>query len=215
LTGGGASSYSWTGGVTNGIGFVPTSTNTYTVTGTDVNSCTNTTAVTVGVNPLPGVTTTLNGIVITANQSGAAYQWLNCNTGNSPITSATNQSYTAAVNGNYAVLVTLNGCSDTSACVNVSAVGIAETPNNNLVLIYPNPAYVFLIVSCNIQNTEHVKIKLVNSIGEITLEDYCSIQPEGDFSARMDVSKLPSGLYSLLVLFGDDKIITKKAIILK
>jgi gliding motility-associated-like protein len=50
LTGGGASTYSWSGGVTNGVPFTPASTATYTVTGTDANGCTNTANVTVTVN---------------------------------------------------------------------------------------------------------------------------------------------------------------------
>jgi alpha-tubulin suppressor-like RCC1 family protein len=39
LSGTGASSYTWTGGVTDGVAFVPTSTADYMVTGTDANGC--------------------------------------------------------------------------------------------------------------------------------------------------------------------------------
>lgn len=49
LTGGGATSYIWTGGVTDGVAFNPASTATYTVTGTDANNCENTANVTVTV----------------------------------------------------------------------------------------------------------------------------------------------------------------------
>ena len=42
ISGGGASSYSWTNGITNGVAFKPTVTTTYTVTGTDINGCKNT-----------------------------------------------------------------------------------------------------------------------------------------------------------------------------
>jgi hypothetical protein len=52
LTGGGASSYSWSGGQTNGISFVPPATTTYTVTGF-ANGCSNTASVTVTVAPTP------------------------------------------------------------------------------------------------------------------------------------------------------------------
>lgn len=49
LTGGGATSYTWTGGVTDGVAFNPAATNTYTVTGTDGNGCQNTANITVTV----------------------------------------------------------------------------------------------------------------------------------------------------------------------
>ncbi|MBK8329405.1 MAG: T9SS type A sorting domain-containing protein [Bacteroidetes bacterium] len=52
LTGGGAVSYIWTGGVTDGVSFAPLATNTYTVTGTDGVGCTATSSITVTVNPL-------------------------------------------------------------------------------------------------------------------------------------------------------------------
>lgn len=49
LTGGGAASYTWTGGVTDGVAFTPAGTATYTVTGTGANTCQNTASVTVTV----------------------------------------------------------------------------------------------------------------------------------------------------------------------
>ena len=89
---------------------------------------------------MPDVSTHLNGFNISANQTEAVYQWLDCNNGLSPISSATNQNYTATINGNYAVIVSMNGCSDTSACVNLNSTGINEIVNNNgQLLIFPNP----------------------------------------------------------------------------
>jgi hypothetical protein len=82
LTGGGASTYTWSGGITNGVIFVPTSTTTYTVTGTDVNGCTNTATKTITVNPTPTVTalssasTVCAGTSVTLTGGGAnTYTW--------------------------------------------------------------------------------------------------------------------------------------------
>ena len=50
LTGSGATNYSWNNSVTDGLAFNPTSSNTYTVTGTDANNCTNTDQITVVVS---------------------------------------------------------------------------------------------------------------------------------------------------------------------
>ena len=53
LNGTGAVSYAWNNNVVNGVAFNPSSTNTYTVTGTDANGCLNTAQTTVTVNALP------------------------------------------------------------------------------------------------------------------------------------------------------------------
>ncbi|MCO5259412.1 MAG: gliding motility-associated C-terminal domain-containing protein [Crocinitomicaceae bacterium] len=55
LQGAGASTYDWDNGVFNGNSFVPTSTTTYTVIGTDNNGCKNTDQVIVNVVPIPVV----------------------------------------------------------------------------------------------------------------------------------------------------------------
>ena len=60
LTGGGATSYVWTSGVTDAVAFIPPSTATYTVTGTDGNNCSNTATKTINVNALPVVS--INGL---------------------------------------------------------------------------------------------------------------------------------------------------------
>ncbi len=125
LNASGGSSYLWnTSGTLSSLTIAsptatPASTTTYVVTITDGNACTTTDEVTVTVNSIPSITTTLNGIVITANQNGADYQWLDCNNSYSQITGASNQSYSVTANGDYAVMVTQNNCRDTSACINV------------------------------------------------------------------------------------------------
>lgn len=47
-------------------------------------------------------TTTLNGLVLSSNATGATYQWLDCSGGMSSILGETNVSYTANVSGDYA-----------------------------------------------------------------------------------------------------------------
>ena len=55
LTGSGATSYSWTNGVINNSPFIPQLTQTYTLTGVDLNQCQNVDQITVFVNPSPTV----------------------------------------------------------------------------------------------------------------------------------------------------------------
>lgn len=75
---------------------------------------------------------------LSATTTGTAYQWMDCNS-QQPITGATSQTYTPSANGNYAVIVTENNCSDTSACLLVTNVGIQEI-NASDVIAYPVPS---------------------------------------------------------------------------
>ena len=84
LTGIGASTYTWDNNVSNGVSFIPTTTKTYIVTGTDANGCKNTANVIVTVNTLPTVTANSNksvvcsGDSVTLTGSGAStYTWDN------------------------------------------------------------------------------------------------------------------------------------------
>jgi hypothetical protein len=62
------------------------------------------------------LSTTVNGSTITSDDAGMTYQWLDCDNSYAVIPGETNQSYTPAGGGNYAVEVTDGACTDTSAC---------------------------------------------------------------------------------------------------
>lgn len=115
VTGGGAISYSWSGGVTDGISFIPSSTTTYTVTGTDINSCTNTATKTIIVNNLPAViahATAINvciGTAVTLTGGGAiSYVWSGGVTNGIGFIPASSATYTVTGTDG-------NGCTDTTS----------------------------------------------------------------------------------------------------
>jgi hypothetical protein len=66
--------------------------------------------------------TTLNkqvsksGNKLTAQQTGATYQWTNCSNQFSFLPGETNNKFIATTEGNYAVIISKNACKDTSAC---------------------------------------------------------------------------------------------------
>jgi hypothetical protein len=97
---GNAVSYNWNNGVQNGVSFIPTSTDTYIVTGTDANNCTNTAQVTITVNPLPNVNAGQDqlfcfGGTISLSGSGAnSYFWNNGIQNNVPFTPTQTLTYT-------------------------------------------------------------------------------------------------------------------------
>ncbi len=84
-----------------------------------------------------GLTPSANAL--TANMTGATYQWLDCNNAFAVLTGETNQSFSPNTNGNYAVEISQNGCIDTSACVSFTSVGLLENDFGEQFALYPNP----------------------------------------------------------------------------
>ena len=92
-------------------------------------------AVTATVTPVN--TITVNQPTLTADASGVNYQWIDCSN-NQPINGANGQSFTASSNGSFAVIVSQNGCADTSMCIPLSVLGMKEKGISEL-QIAPNP----------------------------------------------------------------------------
>lgn len=122
-------------------------------------------AVTVTISTV-NVTTVNNSPVLTASANGANYQWIDCNNGNAIIPGANNQSYTATATGSYAVIVTQNGCSDTSVCTNVTVVGI-ENGQQARISIYPNPVFDDLVNLDLGGSYVQVQIDIRNALGQL------------------------------------------------
>jgi hypothetical protein len=119
--------------------------NTYTTSGQYTETITNTAGcdsvitINLTINTVDA-SVTVNGNILTANASNAIYQWVDCGNNFAIINGATNQSYTATANGNYAVIVTENNCTDTSACELIIGVGFSTISNLlSQVYLYPNP----------------------------------------------------------------------------
>jgi gliding motility-associated-like protein len=122
LSGSGAISYVWNNGVSDGVAFTPTTTTTYTVTGTDGNGCSNTGQVVVTVNPLPPVDAgtdqaACTGTAVTLTGSGATtYVWdYGVSDGVAFTPTATNTYTVTGTDGNGCentdeVIVTVNNC---------------------------------------------------------------------------------------------------------
>ncbi|MBN2668792.1 MAG: gliding motility-associated C-terminal domain-containing protein [Bacteroidales bacterium] len=122
LTGGGANSYAWSGGVSNGVAFTPSlGTTTYQVTGTNTSTgCANTASINVVVNPLPTVTATASatnlceGTSLTLTGGGANnYSWSG---------GAVNGVAFVPAVGSYTYTVT--GTNTTTTCQNTASVSV-------------------------------------------------------------------------------------------
>lgn len=84
-------------------------------------------------------TLTQNGNTLSSNEPGAVYQWYNCGA-DAQVYEETSVSFTPSVNGMYAVIISKNGCVDTSECIAFAGTGInKQNAKNNNVTIFPNP----------------------------------------------------------------------------
>jgi extracellular elastinolytic metalloproteinase len=139
LTGTGATSYTWNNGVSNNVAFAATSSNTYTVTGTQ-NGCSNTATIDITVNPLPDIsisaspyTRLLAGLTttLTATSPVTTFAWYKDNVLLPATGSTINVDYSGL--GVYRAEVT-----DLNGCTNSAEITIADSILN-FSFIFPNP----------------------------------------------------------------------------
>lgn len=123
---------------TSPSGNVYTVSNTYTDTIPNAAGCDSILTINLTINTVDTSVTVSNN-TLTATASSATYQWIDCDNGNNPISGETNQSFSPSVSGNYAVIVTENGCSDTSSCRNVTIVSTSDPVLASGVKAWPNP----------------------------------------------------------------------------
>jgi hypothetical protein len=130
-----ATTYMWSNGVIDGVAFMPTASNTYTVIGTDANACSNkdSVAITVKANPvvnLGGNQSSCNpSIILNAGNIGSTYLWNN---------GATSQTISVTTNGTYSVIVTnTNTCSKSdTTIITLNSILVANlTPNVSSVCV--------------------------------------------------------------------------------
>jgi hypothetical protein len=128
-------------------------------------------------------------VILSANQSGAAYQWYNCDT-DASIPGAVNQSYAPAANGNYAVEVTIGSCTELSECLFFGALGLDDFSTEEL-KIYPIPAKNFITIELSSEISTN--LNLFDVSGKLVLDQNISE------STELDISDLPQGVYFLKV----------------
>ncbi len=146
----------------------------------------------------------VSGNSITAVVAAANYVWLDCNS-NLPVPGQTNQSFTPTVTGDYAVVVTINGCSDTSSCYNITIVGIHENAPSSAVALFPNPSDGKFLITSKIKSNE--KVEIFNLMGEKILQSNIHGQ-----NTAIDISNHPSGIY-FVKIYAENTVYTKKILI--
>lgn len=162
----------------------------YTLTITDSSGCSTSSTQMVGA---PDNTVTDLGGTFSANQSNATYQWIDCNNSNAPIAGATGQTYTPSANGSYAVVIYSATCVDTSACQNLTNVGINNIAYANSIAVYPNPSAGLF----TIENTDLAQVIVYNTLGEIIINNQMEA---GKHSINLQSEA--NGIYFVKVISG-------------
>ena len=108
-----------------------------------------------------------NGNVLSAatTNPSALFQWLNCDAGYATISGATNKQFSPGKNGNYAVEVKENNCTDTSGCTAFQLVGIRELTGFGIV-VKPNPSQGSFVLQ-SVYPLHMLKITLSNIQGRV------------------------------------------------
>jgi uncharacterized repeat protein (TIGR03803 family) len=141
---------------------------------------------------LPNDGVTINGNTLTADQIGANYQWIDCSD-NSLIAGETNQSFNVGIDGNYAVIVTQNNCSDTSECLSIITVGLNKTVSKTSFCVLPNPAHDEIKITLpNQENVSANLIMITNALGELMIK-------QKNINKNININGLGSGVYFISV----------------
>ena len=130
--------------------------------------------------------TTLQNDTIFSNQSGATYQWIDCD-GNTIIPNETNSFYAPIASGSYAVIVSKNGCSDTSSCRNVTITNITTLSHKTSIDVnaYPNPTNNIIHFETNLMEGT---IEIYNIFGALITTKIIN-----NTITSVDTENLPSG----------------------
>ena len=197
LFGGGATTYTWSNGVTNGLAFNPVETTSYSLIGSDPNGCQDTTSIIISVFPLPDVTANSSASIVCLGQSvtlsgsgAASYSWSNS------VVNA--ESFVPTITTTYFLTGTdLNNCSNTdSIIITIDLCNGISDINENLFLVYPNPSDDFVTIQI-ISNLLNSNYRISNNEGKIMLNGSLNL-----IDTKIDLSGLKPGVY--LFCFGED-----------
>ncbi|MBL0910764.1 MAG: T9SS type A sorting domain-containing protein [Bacteroidia bacterium] len=153
-------------GYTSPGGAVYTTSGIYTDTIPNAAGCDSILTITLTVN---SVDTTVSMTLsvppqLVAAAGATSYQWYDCNN-QMLVPGATSQNFSPGLNGDFAVIITANGCTDTSGCRSYYYFGLENALSASLKL-YPNPTTGSFRIEAA-ENKEMLQLELINSVGQV------------------------------------------------
>ncbi len=172
----------------------------YTYTAGSINGCDSIVNLDLIVNSISDLTTSVNGLTITANNSNAVYQWLDCDNSFSVLNGETGQSYTATSNGNYAIQLMENGCSDTTGCISITNVSIVNNSLDNKAILFPNPTNNGFTIDLG-RSLQDIQVFIQSIDGRVVFQDsYSQTQ-----KIELSLEHQERGIYSVTIISNQEK----------
>lgn len=169
-----------------------TTSGTYSETFNTVHGCDSVINLSLTVNMVNTNVTQIQDTLI-ASAVAANYQWYNCSL-STIIAGETNQQFIAASNGDYAVIITENSCTDTSGCYNINVVELQNIFADNSITISPNPFNDKLLIKFPVENT-NITIEILDLSGRIIQQQhYKDMQ-----TILLNTTELAEGIYFIKV----------------
>lgn len=169
---------------------------THLINGGAANGCDSSVTLKLTIHQL-AVSVLLDSATLRASSEADAYQWYDCKNGFLPIIGENKRDYHLKSNGSYAVVITKNGCVDTSECLaitHLSSNSIQIKPN---IIVYPNPSEGTFFINNNGPTMRPFTI--TNYTGKVLWADYLIHGAQ-----IISLEKEPAGIYFLKV---DGKVI--------
>lgn len=144
-----------------------------------------------------------NSYSLVAVDSLSNYQWIDCDS-NIAISGATSREYVLTRNGNFALILSQNSCSDTSNCYSVVSVPVDEFDKANI-RVFPNPSKGNITIELPYQGS--FKVRIISIKGNLVYEK------EQYYNQKIDlVLEGESGIYLLELENNQGQVFRKKVL---
>ena len=165
-------------------------------------------AVTVHPQPATPVVTASGNTLTSSASAGNQWYW-----NGTAVTGATSQIYNVPAGnpGWYRTIAGLEGCySDSSNQVYVAGVGVGDNENGSI-NIYPVPNKGLFTAEVSSSHAEDFRIQIYNTLG-VMVHQTAGFRVNGIYKENIDVHQLPEGMYSLVFISQERKIVRKMLI---
>ena len=186
-------SYTWIDGVT-----YTSSNNSATYTLTNAAGCDSVVTLNLTIESIDD-SVVLSALTIYALPGYDSYQWYECTSnGYMMMSNETNDSISITANGDYAVVINNNNCSDTSDCVTVNYIGLREETQATF-RIYPNPTQGKVKVERDnfSSPTGTYQLQIVDSRGKVTQRSNVDFQ---NGFITINLENYPAGVYQITLI---------------